>query len=122
MVDSRKHAPEYSAQTFAIQDRPDHEDSPAQDTRHEGRRLTRCAQSGRRFRATLVIRSRRGRSLPNRTLPQPGCEIDLTVVTTDPATGSQYTVYPGGSSPGGLQVVIKDASGKVVDTGTMEYG
>ena len=120
-VDSRNHAPEYSAQTFKIQD--------GQTTRMRlPKKLTMKAVA-----SLDVLKSDRSyeqlwssdpdaAEASNRTLPQPGCEIELTVVTTDPATGSQYTIYPGGSSPGGLQVVIKDESGKVVTTGTMEYG
>lgn len=59
----------------------------------------------------------------NKALPQPGCEIDLEIVTTDATTGSRCTVYPGGAgSSNGLHVVIKDESGKVVNSGTMRYG
>ena len=121
MIDAQKYAPEYSAQTFTIQD-------------DQTTRIRLPKTLAMKAVASLDVRNPDGSSeqvwasnsdatkLPNRTLPQPGCETDLTVVTTDPATGSQYMIYPGGSSPGGLQVVIKDASGKVVDTGTMEYG
>lgn len=120
-IDSQEYASEYSAQTFAIED--------GQTTRvHLPKTLTMkvvasldVLKSDRTSEQLWSSDTNAGEA-SNHTLPQPGCEIALEVVTTDPATGSQYTVYPGGSSTRGPQVVIKDESGKVVTSGTMEYG